>query len=151
MSASGPTRGSPPDLDIEFPAKPRYVRMARHTVSALARMRQADEELVEDIRLAVSEACTRAVAVNEEAGAGPVGVLASVEDGVFTVEVFDRGPGPERSVSGPPGEIDTSELPFDRALALPLIRGLVEEVGLSAREGGGTIVRMSVSLAGGPS
>jgi len=150
MSRPGRTNGSVPDLEIEFPANPRYVRAARHTVAALARMRDADDEVVEDIRLAVSEACTRAVATNQEAASTePVRVLALVESGSLTVEVFDRGPDPERSVSGPPEEIDTGELPFERALAVPLIRGLVDEVGLAPREGGGTKVRMVVSLTGG--
>jgi len=148
MNRSDLTAGSVPDLDIEFPAKPQYVRAARHTVAALARMREADDDLVEDIKLAVSEASTRAVAANEQAGSkDPVKVQAFVSDGSLVVEVFDRGPDPERPVSGPPEEIDTGELPFERALAVPLIRGLVDEVAMESRPGGGTTVRMVVSLS----
>jgi serine/threonine-protein kinase RsbW len=135
------------DLELEFPAQPQYVRMARHTVAALARLRDADDELVEDIKLAVSEACTRAVATNAAAGhPEPVRLRADVQDRSLIVEVLDRGPGPERTLSGPPEEIDTGELPFDSALAVPLIRGLVDQVALTPREGGGTSVRMVVSL-----
>jgi serine/threonine-protein kinase RsbW len=140
-----------PDLDLEFPPKPEYVRMARLTVAALARLREADDELVEDIKLAVSEACTRAVATNgASAPQEPVELLATVYDRALQVEVLDRGPGPDREVSGNPQELDTDELPFDSALAVPLIRGLVDEVGLAPRPGGGTRVRMVVSLGSPP-
>jgi anti-sigma regulatory factor (Ser/Thr protein kinase) len=136
------------ELELEFPPKPEFVRMARLTVAALARMRDADDDLVEDIKLAVSEACTRAVSANAaDAPEEPVQVQATVRDHALHVEVLDRGPVPERSVSGPPEELDTEDLPFESALAVPLIRGLVDEVGLAPREGGGTRVRMIVSLA----
>lgn len=147
MTRSKSETASTPELDIEFPAKPQYVRAARHTVAALARMRDADDELVEDIKLAVSEACTRAVATNQEtASSDPVRVQVYVQDNSLAVEVLDRGPGPERSVSGPPEEIDTAELPFESALAVPLIRGLVDELALTPRPGGGTSVRMVVAI-----
>jgi serine/threonine-protein kinase RsbW len=136
-----------PDLELEFPSKPEYVRMARLAVSALARLRDADDELVEDIKLAVSEACTRAVTTNSlEAPQEPVQLLATVYDRALQVEVLDRGPGPDREVSGSPQDLDTEELPFESALAVPLIRGLVDEVGLAPRPDGGTKVRMVVSL-----
>jgi anti-sigma regulatory factor (Ser/Thr protein kinase) len=136
-----------PDLELEFPPKPEYVRMARLAVAALARLRDADDDLVEDIKLAVSEACTRAVATNGvDAPQEPVQVQATVYDRALRVDVLDRGPGPDREVSGDPQELDTEELPFESALAVPLIRGLVDEVGLAPRPGGGTKVRMVVSL-----
>src|SRR5439155_19274465 len=52
------------ELELEFPPKPESVRMARLTFAALARMRDADDGLVEDTKLAESEACTRAVSAN---------------------------------------------------------------------------------------
>ena|SRR5438105_485920 len=137
------------ELDLEFPPKPEYVRMARLAVAALARLRDADDDLVEDIKLAVSEACTRAVATNSAAAPQePVRVQALVRDRAFEVDVLDRGAVPERLVSGRPEELDTEDLPFESALAVPLIRGLVDELALAPRDGGGTRVRMVVSLAG---
>src|SRR5207253_9694670 len=128
-----------PDLDLEFPPKPEYVRMARLTVAALARLRDADDELVEDIELGVSEACTRAVTTNGAAAHDePVRLQAVVFDRALEVEVLDRGPGPDRELSGDPQEIDADELPFESALAVPLIRGLVDEVRLAPPPGRGT-------------
>jgi serine/threonine-protein kinase RsbW len=151
MSQAGATAPpTTPDLELELPAKPQYVRAARRAVGALARMRDAQEELIEDIKLAVSEACTRAINCHEEAGSQEPVVLRAFSDRAsLVVEVLDRGPDPERSVSGPPAEIDTGELPFESALAVPLIRGLVDEVALAPRPGGGSLVRMTVSLSPG--
>src|SRR2546428_14152333 len=102
------------ELNLEFRAKPQYVRMARHTVAALARLRNADDELVEDIKLAVSEACTRAVTTNGAAAPDePVRLQAVGFDRALQVEVLDRWPGPDRELNGHPHVIDTVELPFE--------------------------------------
>jgi hypothetical protein len=53
----------------------------------------------------------------------------------------------ERAVAGPPSEIDTDELPFDRVLSLPIIRGLVDEVAITPLEGQGTSLRMVLSAS----
>jgi serine/threonine-protein kinase RsbW len=140
---------SPPGLELELPAKPVYVRTARHAVGALARLHDLPDDLVEDIKLAVSEACTTAVAAAEglEDGAdAPVHVIVSAEQGRVIIDVADpRGRAP-REVSGSPAEIDTEDLPFDRLLSLPIIRGLVDEVAITSQPAGGIRMRMVVSL-----
>jgi serine/threonine-protein kinase RsbW len=134
------------ELELVFPARPEFVRMARLTVAALARLRDADDDLVEDIKLAVSEACN--TALNSVAGleGAPITVRASSQPEAMVLEILDRGPGPAREVLGDPEDIDTGDLPFEQALALPLIRGLVDEVALGPRDGGGSSLRMTVSL-----
>jgi serine/threonine-protein kinase RsbW len=136
-----------PQLDIQFPPKPEYVRPVRHAVAALARLHGASEDVVEEIKLAVSEACTNAVNLNAELPESQdVQMLASTEDDSMVIEVLDRGPNPDREVLGSPVEIDTGDLPFDKMLSLPVIRGLVDEVAVTPREGGGARVRMVVSV-----
>jgi serine/threonine-protein kinase RsbW len=139
---------APPfELELEVPRKPEYVRTVRQAVAALARLHGADEGVVEDIKLAVSEACNTvlategAIAVFElHARGGPDGLV---------IDVLDRNASFAHEVAGPPGEISTEELPFEQVLALPIIRGLVDEVAISPLEGGGVMMRMRVSL--GPS
>ncbi len=141
----GPSGDS--ELDIQFPPKPEYVRTVRHAVAALARLHGVPEDVVEEIKLAVSEACTIAVTAN--AGLSevqPVQVLAATDGASIVIEVLDRGPDPERDVLGPPVDLDTEDLPFDKGLALPLIRGLVDEVAVGPRDNGGARVRMLVSI-----
>jgi serine/threonine-protein kinase RsbW len=136
-----------PELDIQFPPKPEYVRTVRHAVAALARLHGVSEDVVEEIKLAVSEACTNAVIANAESPEQqPVQVLAATDDSSIVIEVLDRGPDPQRDVLGPPVDLDTEDLPFDKGLSLPLIRGLVDEVAVGPRDDGGARVRMLVSI-----
>ncbi|HEX8100033.1 MAG TPA: ATP-binding protein [Actinomycetota bacterium] len=138
-----------PQLQIAFPPRPEYVRTVRHTVAALARLNGVSEDLVEDIKLAVSEACTNAVQINADLGEPErVEVRASADLDAMVIEVLDRGPDPMHAVLGSPVDLDTEDLPFDKLLSLPVIRGLVDEVAVTPRDGGGAQVRMAVSLDG---
>ena len=149
MTPPGADGGPVPGLELEVPPKPAFVRTARHAVAALARLHQAPEDLVEDIKLAVSEACNTAVAQAESSQGSatePLTVIASVSRGRIEIEVFDPNGKVSREVAGSPSEIDTEDLPFDRILALPIVRGLVDEVGIT-QEDRGARMRMVVSLA----
>lgn len=139
--------GGDPELEIEIPPKPGYVRTVRLAVAALARMHEVPEEMVEDIKLAVSEASTNAIGLNAGAGGAPVAVQMWASPASVVVDVLDRGPEPAHEVLGAPEDIDTGDLPFEKALSLPLIRGLVDEVAVTPREDGGARVRMVLSVA----
>ena len=121
--------------------------MARHTVAALGRLHDLPDEVVEDLRLAVSEACTNAVSLNAaDGGEEPVRVTAAVSGGALLVEVFDAGPGMDASLLERDPELDSEEFTFERGLSLPLIRGLVEELSIEPREPRGSVVRMRLAL-----
>ena len=113
-------------------------------------MHGVTQGIVEDVKLAVSEGCTAAVAANSEAeGADPVQLRAWVGAESVVIEVLDRSREPEQSVAGHPSQINTGELPFERLLSVPIIRGLVDEVSIGPREDGpGTSLRMVVSISG---
>jgi serine/threonine-protein kinase RsbW len=135
-----------PELELEFPPKPEFVGSARHAISALVRLHEFPDDLVQDVKLAVSEACTTAIA-DEPGGGQPIRLLASAEPDRIILEVIDPGTGVERAVAGPPTEIDTDELPFDKGLSLPIIRGLVDEVAITPVEGQGMSLKMVLSLS----
>ena len=144
-SQSEPDRGAP-ELAIEFPRKPEYVRTVRQAIAALARLHGADEDVVEDIKLAVSEACNTALAPGEGPAGSPVELMAWGGAEGLVVDVLDADATFDHAVAGPPGEISTDELPFERALALPIIRGLASRVAIEPRPGGGAVTRMVLSL-----
>jgi serine/threonine-protein kinase RsbW len=132
-----------PELDLEFPPKPEYVRAARLAIGALARLHDVPDEVVEDIKLAVSEACNTALPDRDDpAPPNPIQVVASVGSGRLTVEVIDRSSSLQRGVSGRPLDLETGDLPFDRALALPLIRGLVERLTIEPLHPSGASILM---------
>lgn len=80
-------------VDIRFTALPAHVRTARLIALAVARRTGVSEELLDEVRLAVGEACSRAVGVHaKHAPAEPVAMRLSDDQNSFTVEVIDVGP-----------------------------------------------------------
>ena len=74
-------------VELSFPARPVHVRTARQVAVSLARRAQLADEILDEIRLAVAEACGLALAVLRQArDDGPVAVNFDDSDG-FTVEV----------------------------------------------------------------
>jgi Histidine kinase-like ATPase domain len=74
-------------VELSFPARPVHVRTARQVAVSLARRAQLADEVLDEIRLAVAEACGLALAVLRQArDDGPVAVVFDDSDG-FTVEV----------------------------------------------------------------
>src|SRR5688572_30094150 len=81
-----------PVVSLEIPPRSPYVGVVRLTVATLARTAGLNEEAVEDIRIAVSEACANAVLANEEAGSEEAVVVDWYQtDDRLIVEVGDRG------------------------------------------------------------
>ena len=62
------------------------------------------------------------------------------------IDVVDPSGTVARDVTGSPTDIDTEDLPFDRILALPIVRGLVDDVSIT-QEPRGARMRMVVTLA----
>jgi serine/threonine-protein kinase RsbW len=131
-------------VEIEIPSGSAYVGLARLALSALARRYGLDEERLDDLKIAVSEACTNAVLSNEQAGVdSPVRVRFSMVDDRFEIEVLDRGLG---------HEADGLELSDTQDLRLlmsrALLESLVDECRVDPGEGGGTSTRLVVHRNG---
>jgi serine/threonine-protein kinase RsbW len=127
-------------VELEIPAKSAYVGVARLAVGALARAAGMHEEAVDDLRIAVSEACTNAVLGTETTSPdAPVSVTWSEEPCVVVVEVADRGPvyDPETAT-----EEDTQGIRL--SLSVSLLRSLVDECEISARPDGGMCTRLVI-------
>ncbi|MFN2589359.1 MAG: ATP-binding protein [Actinomycetota bacterium] len=137
------------DLQLTFPPRPEFVSTARHTVAALARLHEVADEVVEDIKLAVSEACTNAVTANARAGEGdPVRLIASVGGDEMVIEVLDVA-GIDPELLERDTEFDSKDFSFEHGLSLPLLRGLVDDLDIEPHAGRGATLRMRVSLAAG--
>lgn len=132
---------------LEIPARAEYVALVRQFVASLASSRQLlDEERIDNLKLAVSEACTNAI----EAYHDPTGQHVRIRwrDGGDRLEVGveDSGPGFDlRRV--PAGESPRRQagcqprLPAERGLGIRLIRSLVDEVTFQPSDQG-TAVRL---------
>ena len=87
-------------VDVSFTPLPAHVRTARLVALAMARRVGVPEEMLDEVRLAVGEACSRAVGVHASRGSGHADrdACCPTNDGRFTVEVTRC-----RSARGRPG------------------------------------------------
>ena len=131
-------------VELEIPARPEFVAVARLLVSAMASSGGGmPDDRVDDLKLAVSEACTNAIEAHDAIDTDErVIVRCRDDDSCLEVQVEDRGGGfdPTHLPDHPP-VTDPERLKFERGLGVPLIRTLVDEVEFSP-SGGGTAVRM---------
>src|SRR5947208_4307816 len=82
------------DVKLTLPAHPENVSVIRHVLGAFAEALRLSDELVEDLRLAVTEACTNVVRHAYPPGLpGPVEISIRPERDHVNVVVADRGRG----------------------------------------------------------
>ncbi len=81
-------------VELRFSALPEHVRTARLVAAAVARRAGVDEAVLDEVRLAVGEACSRAVGLHSSNDIGePVCVLLIEDEKKFSIEVGDGVPG----------------------------------------------------------
>ncbi|MFK0101010.1 MULTISPECIES: ATP-binding protein [unclassified Streptomyces] len=137
-------------VELRFSAQPEHVRTARLVAAAVARRAGVDEAVLDEVRLAVGEACSRAVGLHRSHGiTAPVAVRLIEEEKTFAIEVGDEVPGPGADGSVPGGAsgrrgggLDEPEADEEDEMGLAVISGLVDDVEVrSGAEGG--VIRMS--------
>jgi anti-sigma regulatory factor (Ser/Thr protein kinase) len=124
-------------ISVSIARDPALVRTVRLVAAAVARRTNGGEEFVEEVRLAVGEAC--ALLVGPDAlhadSAGPVEVSMRLED---RLRVVVRTSGAVSVEDAPTSDIDGVE-PW------ALLRGLIEDFDLQ-RDAAGTALSMSWAL-----
>ncbi len=150
-------------VEVSFTPLPAHVRTARLVATAVARRSGVDEALLDEVRLAVGEACSRAVEAHRlYCPAEPVRIALTDSAGRFEVEVTDTGAAggagvmsaaarPDPAGPGAGGVVSAAEPggppPFDHGLGLAVIAGLADDVQIS-ETAGGVSIRMSWPAAG---
>ncbi|WP_314178177.1 ATP-binding protein [Streptomyces winkii] len=138
-------------VELRFSALPEHVRTARLVAAAVARRAGVDEAVLDEVRLAVGEACSRAVGLHVLHGVeSPVRVALIEEEKKFSIEVGDATPTAATAAHGSAGSGATSPAPAGSAddeeaegeMGLAVISGLVDDVEVTADENGG-LIRMS--------
>ncbi|HVF52149.1 MAG TPA: ATP-binding protein [Actinomycetota bacterium] len=129
-----------PDVKLEIPPRTAYVGVVRLALASLARSAGFDEEAVDDIKIAVSEACANAVLASEQALSDqPVSVSWSEDDGECTIEVVDSG-APLVSVTDGDDSANVRQ-----EMSLDLMRSLVAGFDLSTTDDGGNRAVLTIS------
>ena len=150
-----------PTVEVSFTPLPAHVRTARLVATAVARRSGVDEALLDEVRLAVGEACSRAVKAHRMyCPAEPVRIALTDSAGRFEVEVTDTGadpggaPGAGNTGQAGPAAGGASPRPepgspphLDHGLGLAVIAGLADDVQIS-ETAGGVSIRMSWPAVG---
>jgi anti-sigma regulatory factor (Ser/Thr protein kinase) len=131
---------------LEIPPGSAYVAIVRLVVTALARGAGLEEEAVEELRIALSEACTNSVLTHEESSIEePVAVHWMEETDRVIVEVCDRGPAPGEET--PRDEFDSQGFASRLVMSRVLLAALLDGCEFIPRPGGGTITRLVLQRA----
>jgi serine/threonine-protein kinase RsbW len=126
------------DIRLTVPARAENVVVVRHVVTALAESLAFPPKLIEDIRLAVTEACTNVVRHAYVGTEGPLDVCVAPHTDGMTVVVSDRGRGlqPNPASEGP-------------GLGLPLIAALAHTLDIEHAPDAGSRLSMSFRAGSG--
>lgn len=135
-------------VELSFSALPVHVRTARLVVTAVARRSGVAEHLLDEVRLAVGEACSRAVeAHRRHCPDEPVRLELRGADRRFEVTVSDTVPA-EDGAGGLSGASDAEKFEHGFAgegaaeLGLAVIAGLADDVEIASTPKG-VQIRMS--------
>jgi serine/threonine-protein kinase RsbW len=116
---------------LRIPARAEYVALARLALSGLADIAALPDELVADLKLALTEAVSNSVRHAYGEGGGFVSVAYELGHDSLTVEVVDDGEGfdPER-----PPLLEGEEL-TEGGLGIAIIRTIADDFELDSRPG----------------
>ncbi len=127
------------EIRLSIPNKPEYVGVVRLTVAAIASRIGFDIEKIEDIKVAVAEACTNAITHGDgcsDEGEYDISFVLTGEK--ITISVHDKGKGCQiESIKEP----DIKEL-NEGGLGIFIIKSLMDDVEVISEKGKGMMIKM---------
>jgi serine/threonine-protein kinase RsbW len=129
----------PDTMTLSVPGKAEYVSTVRLAVSSLAAKSGFDIEAIEDIKVAVSEACSNILCHSDIGNEYVYRVECTLHDDRFEIAVVDNGVGfdTDHYESPDPGGLQSG------GLGIYIIKALMDEVHVESRDGTGTLIRMT--------
>lgn len=119
---------------LEFSPEPAHVRTVRLVGVAVARRAGVADDQLDEVRLAIGEACARAVARHQRLGIRDSVQVAFSDGDKYQVKVIDRATDAEQLDGDEQLTVDVS---------VTLLQGLVKDLQMNPLPGGpGTEVRM---------
>ena len=146
-NGSGANGAPAQSIRLTIPAKPEYITLGRLALTGIARLRAEPmrEEVLGDLKLALTEACTNSVRHAYADGEGTVEITYELYADRLVVEVADEGEGFE-----PPADsetkLDEDEL-SEGGLGIAIIEALADEFEITERAAGGSSLRFVKRLA----
>jgi serine/threonine-protein kinase RsbW len=131
IEAEGSTLEGTRSVRLRVPARAEYIALARLALSGLADLVELPEELLADLKLALTEAVSNSVRHAYADGAGFVSIAYELGGDSLAVEVVDDGKGfdPDR-----PPALEGEEL-TEGGLGIAIIRTIADEFELHSQPG----------------
>ena len=116
---------------LTIPARAEYIGLTRLALTGLSRVRELSDDLLADLKLAITEACSNSVRHAYSDGSGTVEIVYELRPDRLVVEVADDGPGFDPSRADAAGD-ELSE----GGLGIAIIRAIADEFEIVAARGG---------------
>ena len=126
-------------IKMEISANPEYVSIIRLTTSGIANKVGFCLDDIEDLKVAISEACTNAIKHSLE---DRFTIIYTIIEKGLTIEIIDNGKGYNtKEVSEP--DLDNLK---ESGMGLFIIESLMDKVNVESIEGKGTSIKMTKYL-----
>lgn len=126
-------------IKMEITANPAYVSIIRLTTSGIANKVGFCMDDIEDLKVAVSEACTNAIKHSSD---DRFTITYTMIENGLTIEIIDNGNGYDTSSINEPDIENLKE----SGMGLFIIEALMDEVSIESQEGKGTSIKMTKYL-----
>lgn len=134
-------------FEIQLPSLLGSEKVAMETAADLARSMGFDDDRIEDLKMAVAEACINAMEHGNKLDETlPVGVILSMSPNSLEVRVVDTGRGPQGRATAPDIDRKMHEEEQPRGMGMFLIESLVDEVEWCSTPHDGSYARMVIRL-----
>jgi serine/threonine-protein kinase RsbW len=140
---SSASNGDGQVVRLTIPARPEYISLCRLALTGIARLRELSDELVADLKLALTEAASNSVRhAYGERNVGVVEISYVLLPDRLVIEVTDEGAGFDPAgAHGPPDELS------EGGLGIAIIKAIADEVEIGAQPGGkGSRLRFEKAL-----
>jgi serine/threonine-protein kinase RsbW len=135
--------GDAPIVRLTIPARAEYITLCRLALTGIGRLRELSDELLADLKLALTEAASNSVRhAYGDGGAGVVEISYELFPDRLVIEVVDDGEGFDPvEAEGRPDELS------EGGLGIAIIRAIADEVEIGAQPGGkGSRLRFEKAL-----
>jgi serine/threonine-protein kinase RsbW len=129
---------------LTIPARAEYITLCRLALTGIGRLRELSDELLADLKLALTEAASNSVRhAYGDKGVGVVDILYQLFPDRLVIEVTDEGEGFDPAEA----EGNAEEL-SEGGLGIAIIRAIADEVEIGAQPGGkGSRLRFEKALS----
>jgi serine/threonine-protein kinase RsbW len=139
----------PQAIRLTIPAKPEYITLGRLALTGIARVRPEpfSQEVLGDLKLALTEACTNSVRHAYGSSEGMVEITYELYADRLVVEVADEGAGFDAEPQVGMGARLRAEELAEGGLGIAIIEALADEFEITERARGGSSLRFVKLLA----